>query len=191
MLRTQRQLLHLLLWVMPLLLAVVVTGAIADRSNHGDRVFAHNKTLTRNDHPLRHSVVARRADSFVDSICVTTHWSYTDTPYYQRYREVKQKLIEAGIRHVRDALYQDRAQDLGRSGIRMTAVTDIPNYTNGNEDTVRSLVKQIQAANATGARIGAVEGPNEPDLFWDASRFNKKYKGQGFPAGVMAFQKDL
>lgn len=134
---------------------------------------------------------AGSADRFVNSICVATHWGYPDTPYGQRYGEVKQKLIESGIRNVRDGLFADRAQDLGKNGIRMTAIVDVPNYANGNEQTIQSIVNQIQGANAVGARIDAIEGPNEADLFWDASRFNKRYKGQPFPNGLIAFQKDL
>ena len=135
--------------------------------------------------------VAQSADRFVDSICVDTHWSYGDTPYGQRYAEVKQKLIESGIRNVRDGLYQNRPQDLGKSGIRMTIVAEVPDHSNGDEKTIQSIVNQIKTANAAGAKIDAVEGPNEPDLFWIPSRFDKKYKGQGFPNGVIAFQKDL
>lgn len=134
---------------------------------------------------------ARTADSFVNTTCVGTHWSYTDTPYFQRYTEVRQKLVASGIRSVRDSLYQNRAQELGRQGIGMTVVADIPSGKDGNGDTIRQLVNQIKAARAAGARIDAVEGPNEPDLFWEASRLNRKYRGQGFPAGVVAFQRDL
>ncbi|MBW4582681.1 MAG: hypothetical protein KME42_24185 [Tildeniella nuda ZEHNDER 1965/U140] len=134
---------------------------------------------------------ARSADRFVDSICVGTHWSYPDTPYGQRYAEVKQKLVASGIRTVRDGFYQNRPQDLGKSGIRMTIVADVPDRSNGNEQTIRAIVNQVKTANAAGAKIDAIEGPNEPDLFWIASRFDKKYKGQGFPNGVIAFQKDL
>lgn len=134
---------------------------------------------------------ADSADRFVNSICVATHWGYPDTPYGQRYGEVKQKLIESGIRNVRDGLFPDLAKDLGRNGIRMTAITDIPNNANGNEQTIQTIVNQIQAANAAGAKIDAIEGPNEADLFWDASHFNKRYKGQSFPNGLIAFQKDL
>lgn len=135
--------------------------------------------------------IAYSADSFVNSICVTTHWGYPDTPYLQRYGDVKQKLIASGIRNVRDGLFPDRAQDLGKNGIRLTVVADVPNNTNGNEQTIQNIVNQIQKVNAAGARIDAVEGPNEADLFWDASRFNKKYQGQSFPNGLIEFQKDL
>lgn len=137
------------------------------------------------------AVTARSADQLVDSLCVTTHWSYTDTPYAQRYSDVKQKLVQSGIRHVRDGLYQDRAQDLGKQNIHMTVVADVPNYADGNDRTIQEIANQIKTSNAAGAKIDAVEGPNEADLFWDASRFNKKYKGQGFPKGLVAFQTDL
>ncbi|MBW4692293.1 MAG: hypothetical protein KME27_11050 [Lyngbya sp. HA4199-MV5] len=142
-------------------------------------------------HPGIAAEAARSADRFVDSLCVATHWSYSDTPYAQRYGEVKQALIASGIRNVRDGFYQSFPQDLGNSGIRMTIVADVPDRSNGNEQTIQAIVNQIKTANAAGAKIDAIEGPNEPDLFWIPSRFDKKYKGQGFPNGVIAFQKDL
>ncbi|HEY9616590.1 MAG TPA: hypothetical protein V6C64_07110 [Microcoleaceae cyanobacterium] len=165
---------RLTLWTISLLCLIGLTAqAIADKPS--------SKTI----------VTARSANQFVDSLCVTTHWSYTDTPYAQRYPDVKQKLVQSGIQHVRDGLYQDRAQDLGKQNIRMTIVADVPNYKDGNDRTIQDIVNQIKTSNAAGAKIDAVEGPNEADLFWDASRFNKKYKGQGFPQGLIAFQKDL
>src|SRR4028119_590406 len=45
---------------------------------------------------------AKSAFAFVDSICLNTHWSYYDTPYGQKYNAVKQKLVDLGVRHVRD-----------------------------------------------------------------------------------------
>ncbi|XGV96676.1 MAG: hypothetical protein ACAF41_28625 [Leptolyngbya sp. BL-A-14] len=142
-------------------------------------------------HPGLAAETAQSADRFVDSICVGTHWGYGDTPYGQRYGEVKQKLIASGIRNVRDGFYQNRPQDLGKSDIRMTIVADLPDHSSSDEKAVRAIVNQIKTANAAGARIDAVEGPNEPDLFWIPSRFDKKYKGQSFPNGAIAFQKDL
>ena len=142
-------------------------------------------------HPGIAAETARSADRFVSSLCVGTHWSYPDTPYGQRYEEVKQKLIASGIRNVRDGFYQNRPQDLGKSGIHTTIVADVPDRSDGNGQTIQSIVNQIKTANAAGAKIDAVEGPNEPDLFWLPSRSNKTYKGQGFPNGVIAFQNDL
>ena len=36
------------------------------------------------------------------SVCVGTHLHFSDTPYYQRWPEVRDALIDSGIRHVRD-----------------------------------------------------------------------------------------
>lgn len=45
---------------------------------------------------------AKSAFAFVDSICINTHWGYDDTAYGQKYNAVKQKLVDLGVRHVRD-----------------------------------------------------------------------------------------
>jgi hypothetical protein len=46
-------------------------------------------------------VPAKSAASFVESIGVDTHFSYTDTPYVSRFQEVKAKLAELGVHHIR------------------------------------------------------------------------------------------
>ena len=137
---------------------------------------------------------ARSADVFVDSIGVATHWNYPNTPYGYAYKAVQDKLVESGIRHVRDGL-SDRIQALGALGIKSTVVADIDNNSNGDIATVQRIKDQIKAANSSGF-IDAVEGPNEPDLFW--MNFQKSYKGQGYQQGqagisqgVIAFQQDL
>lgn len=132
---------------------------------------------------------AQSADRFVDSIGVCTHWSYGDTPYGFAYERVKQRLVESGIRHVRDGL-TPRISDLAKLGIHTTVVCE-PDL--GSPAEIRARVKAI---NADGLAIDAIEGPNEPDLFW--ARFKKSYRGQGYAqgdsgiiAGASAFQKDL
>ncbi|MFB2938196.1 hypothetical protein ACE1B6_23360 [Aerosakkonemataceae cyanobacterium BLCC-F154] len=125
---------------------------------------------------------AKSADAFVDSIGVVTHWGYPDTPYGFKYEEVKQKLVELGISHVRDTL-TSRIQDLAAVGIK-TQVGVQP-----NEGTPTQLKDAIKAANKPIAAIDAVEGPNEPDIFWSINKIT--YQNQGFPEGVIAFQKDL
>lgn len=128
------------------------------------------------------------ADRFVDSIGVCTHWSYPDTPYGFAFEEVKHRLLASGIRHVRDGLHP-RLVELGKLGIQATVGT---NPDKAIEDTLAAIKK----ANAEGARIVAIEGPNEPDLFWKNANYS--YQGQGAAqgdagiiAGVIAFQKDL
>ena len=59
---------------------------------------------------------SQRADDFIESIGICTHWTYPDTPYGYAYDSVKSRLLESGIRHVRDGL-SDRLIDLGKAGI--------------------------------------------------------------------------
>ena len=125
---------------------------------------------------------ARSADTFVDSIGVNVKWKYPDTPYGYAYEKVKQKLLESGIRHVRDSI-GPRTIDTGKAGITTCIICE-PDQ--GTPEAIRDSVKTI---NAGGWFIDFVEGPNEPDLFWVS--YNKKYKGNGFMQGVMDFQKDL
>ncbi len=141
---------------------------------------------------------AQSADAFVDSIGVCTHWTYPDTPYGQQYEKVRQLLAASGIRHVRDG-WNPRMEDLARLGIRTTLVTDPgPETPQQIQEKIKALSARLASAlpGRTNPVIDAVEGPNEPDLFW--VNFKKSYRGQGFEqgipgiiAGVTAFQKDL
>ena len=128
------------------------------------------------------------ADRFADSIGVCTHWSYPDTPYGFAFEGVKLRLMQSGIRHVRDGM-GGRLVELGKLGIRATVVVDA-------DKLIAESLEAIKKANAEGARIVALEGPNEPDLFWKNNK--RSYAGQGaeqgdagIVAGVTAFQKDL
>lgn len=125
---------------------------------------------------------AASADQFVESIGVCTHWNYTPTPYRQAYTQVRQLLVDSGIRHVRDGL-TPRVQELGQLGI----TTDV--LVGPAMGTVTEIKEQIKAINQSGPYIDAVEGPNEADLFWPKT--GTTYQGLGFPAGTLLFQKDL
>lgn len=130
---------------------------------------------------------ARRAYEFTDSVGVCTHWGYPDTPYGSRFGELKDLLVQSGIRHVRDGLHA-RLHDLAHVGIHTTVVME----PKGADVTMAQLVEELRAFNTDGVMppVEAVEGPNEPELFW--SRYHPDgYKGQGFPEGPIAFLKDL
>ena len=67
------------------------------------------------------------ADSFVDSIGVMIHMSYTNTPYYSQWPQVFTQLKGLGVRHYRDGFYAwdpakvpyyQRHHQLGAAGIR-------------------------------------------------------------------------
>ena len=129
---------------------------------------------------------ARTTESFIDSIGVCTHWSYSDTPYGYAYTQVKQALIASGIRHIRDG-FNPHIAELAQLGIRSTVVAE---PDTGAPEQIRDRIKTINqnARGVNGSAIDAVEGPNEADLFWA----NKKtYQGKGVPEGLVQFQKDL
>ncbi len=147
--------------------------------------------------PADAQVQARRANDFVNSIGVCTHWDYTDTPYFYAYDTVFARLKASGIKHVRDGVY-NRLGDLTAAGIGSTFMATIPRNTDGNDATVAALLARLKAQLAAGYRIDAIEGPNEPDLFWKADRFKISYKGQGWQQGndgivkgTIAMMKDI
>jgi hypothetical protein len=121
------------------------------------------------------TVAARPADEFVESVGVCTHWGYPDTPYGFAYDGVKKRLLESGIRHVRDGIMRpvevQRVEELGRAGVRFCVLAE-PEV--GTPEGIRDKVKAINAR-VPGA-IAAVEGPNEPDLFWVGNQ--KSYGGK-------------
>jgi hypothetical protein len=108
---------------------------------------------------------ARRAYSFVNSIGINTHLYYEDTNYYQKYQEiVKPKLLELGVRHIRDGGnrnlngYLDRLKELKSNGIGSTLIFD---PRGGTPEQGLALVKEL------GNVVEAVEGPNEYELSGD------------------------
>ncbi|HVX33034.1 MAG TPA: hypothetical protein VHA80_07825 [Solirubrobacterales bacterium] len=107
-------------------------------------------------------ITAKSAASFVNSIGVDTHFSYNDTPYVTRFQEVKAKLVELGVHHIREDLLPDRPDqyvrlnELAAAGIGSTLIMGSPeNGTAGLEELL-----SIARNRLTG--VDALEGPNEP-----------------------------
>ena len=133
---------------------------------------------------VRAELPTQAADRFVDSIGVCTHWNYADTAFGFAREGATQRLLQSGIRHVRDSL-SEPIVELGKLGILAS-----------EDKSISEAIDAIKRANAAGPRIVAIEGPNEPDLFW--KRFKRSYGGEGYEQGdagiiaaVIAYQKAL
>ena len=119
---------------------------------------------------------ARRADDFVDTIGVATHWGYTDTPYGYAYETVKALLAASGIRHVRDGLHPHLEDLYIAHGIRAT-IGFPPGDASG----------AAQQARENRRFIAMIEGPNEVAVFPQSAA----YKGKTFPEGPRLWTNDL
>jgi hypothetical protein len=113
--------------------------------------------------PAAGAATARTADSFVDSIGVNVHFGFYDTPYYGEFPTVKQRLLELGVRHVRDELTPDAGEEqyealneLASAGIGSTLILGDPGDGLAGLD---ALVDSVAAELPDAAE--AVEGPNE------------------------------
>jgi hypothetical protein len=119
--------------------------------------------LTLPSPPAAGAATARTADSFVDSIGVNVHLGFYDTPYYGEFPTVKQRLLELGVRHVRDELTPDAGEEqyealneLASAGIGSTLILGDPGDGLAGLD---ALVDSVAAELPDAAE--AVEGPNE------------------------------
>jgi hypothetical protein len=123
------------------------------------------------------SIRSRSASSFVDMLCVNTHFSASESPYVKRYGELRQKLIELGFRHIRDGYTGaaiERLKDLATDEIYTTYITSAAAGTKPTSDywsypdylLVDYLTHQI-GANV----VDAVEMPNEIDNFYSNTRW--------------------
>lgn len=96
---------------------------------------------------------ARAADAFVDFFGVNTHLGYYDTAYRDYEGIVKPRLLELGVRHIRDGTFSDdvlgKYVDLGQHGIRLLFITDSK--------------RAVERAQKLRPVLFAIEGGNEPD----------------------------
>ena len=97
--------------------------------------------------------VARPADAFVDFVGVNTHLSYSDTTYGDYEGILKPRLLELGVRHIRDGTFNSEVLrkylDLGQHGIRLLFITDSK--------------RAVERAQKLGPMLYAIEAENEPD----------------------------
>jgi hypothetical protein len=150
---------------------VLALGHLAERRTDNNSlisVFWLNEPLT---------LQAKPSDAFADSVGVCIHLGYYDTAY-GHYDIIKQRLIQSGIRYVREGTNLSntdilgKLKDLAASGIRCNLVLD-PRQVSPEQAV--TLVKML------GAAVVTVEGPNEPNLF----------DSDLFPDGIRDYQKRL
>lgn len=156
-------------------LGVAVTACSADESPRLDGVA---RVLVDG------VIEAQPWHAFLDSVGVAAHWSFLDTPY-ARTAEVADLIADCGIRHVRSEASADAARLLAERGLSSTFLVDVdvrrPRDVANQLEVIRPLVDE--------GGVVAVEGPNEPDLFWVEGDLS--YQGLPFPNGVLAWQEEL
>lgn len=112
---------------------------------------------------------ARSASAFVDSVGVNTHLGYSDQVYGTAWPMVRDRLLELGVRHVRDATYRDgirltdvvpRMRELAARGIRGNLLSGNPQMRWG-AGTIDQHLAWVRK-NVPGF-VEALEGPNEYD----------------------------
>jgi hypothetical protein len=108
---------------------------------------------------------AKSADNFIDTIGVNVHLNYMDRVYYQQFDNlIKPKLIELGVRYIRDGVHNgpgvnrdhffyQRLRNLANSGIKFNLGT--------SNTTDYSLLDDVYSW--TNRAIVSFEGLNEPD----------------------------
>ena len=131
------------------------------------------------------AVVPQPASAFRDSVGVSTHIVYYDTPYGD-WPKVVQRLQQLGVRHVRDGVYANpapqwrdwneryyRAVELAaRAGMRFDFGMGRPGSETGTLDQLLDVV----SGRLRGA-TDALEAPNEFDHFVGGRRWPSRARG--------------
>lgn len=133
------------------ILVTILMGSLWITDTHGFNTSSAQNFVTEN---------ARQADEFIDSIGVNVHLHYNDTAYAEYERIIKPRLLELGIRHLRDGIVLGRPDkeammhDLESLGFNFLMIAD---PRGADVPQALEFVKRYRS-------IKMVEGPNEPDL---------------------------
>ncbi len=132
-------------------------------------------------HPaLATLVTAKPADDFVQSCGVCTHLEYTDKPYYSQWPTVRQRLLDLGIRQIRDGAanpdFVTKISDLASQGVQTIWVLDpgagivpTPEFWTPSSVTPRLMLVDFLKSRGLTNVVSAVEIMNEIDLFYNRS----------------------
>ena len=126
----------------------------------------------------------RRAYDFVNSIGVNTHFGYYDTQYGLYEEVLRPRLLELGVKHIRDGTFNDdvarKYRDVGESGVRLLLIT--------------SAERVAGQAEAIGPMLWGVEAENEPDgrggewVFLSRLRQRSRVNGDAVQISIVAHQ---
>ena len=113
------------------------------------------------------------ADSFVESIGVNVHWGYTDRVYYTEFTELKARLAELGVRHLRDGTTVNEKPTVVKRinelyddlRIRTTFITGQRENGYPTPLDISQISDELQALKQLYPLdlVAAIEGPNEYD----------------------------
>jgi hypothetical protein len=138
---------------------ILGTGAAGDSAGNA----SEGADLALGSYPSLPAVTPSSATAFADSVGVNVHLSYFDTAYND-FTTLKQKLLDSGIRRIRDSAcvgcveQQNRLLALGAAGIKADFIMRQP----GSPDSMASLVDLV--ASRYRSMVAGVEGANEFDL---------------------------
>lgn len=124
---------------------------------------------------------AEKSNDVVESIGINTHFYYTNTVYWSDYTILRDRLIELGIKHIRDGnagqntTYRQRLNELAGYGIKSLLICDTRFGLADNWQQSLTRLKLIM--NQSNNPVELIEGPNEMDF---SSDFNQ------LPAQTMA-----
>jgi hypothetical protein len=138
---------------------ILGTGAVGDTAGNA----SESADLSLAGYPSLPAVTPGSATAFADSVGVNVHLSYFDTAYND-FTTLKQKLLDSGIRRIRDSAcagcveQQNRLLALGAAGVKADFIMRQP----GSPDSMASLVGLV--AGRLRSMVASVEGANEFDL---------------------------
>lgn len=139
------------------------------------------------------AVPAQPAHNFVNSIGLGTFFGWNNTPYRTRYAQVKGRLAELGIKHIRDNVTGPAAASLFKDlhaslGVRLLALVDLRNGSGANQrldpSKIKGYLNTLRSTVGTAPLIG-LEGPNEPNLL------ERVHGYKGWPNDARRFQQTL
>lgn len=112
------------------------------------------------------AATARPADSFVESVGVNVHLSYSDTEYGE-FDRVRAALDALGVRYIRDGVGLNRSsvysrfRTLGADGVKVNVIVGDPQQRWGTG----TLDQQLDMIDANfRSAVASLEGPNEYDI---------------------------